>query len=257
MKRFVKLTGIAALILVFSIPAMGFAGGTARLIPIGKVSLLQNGRATQQIAAEMPLPQGVLMLCNGQCLIRAKGMQLAAGNKAVFGVAEGADNWEVTVKSGRVDFALRPDAKLVTFNTPHDTLRLEEVIVSAATNKMLRGSVMVTKAKTVFSVREGTVRVSTENGTQIVEAGKSIRLAQVQLSPAADKNKKKKPAGAYVPASSGSAAGGTTFLGMSTPATVAVGAGVAAIAVGAGAAANSGGGGGNKEESPSTPGNLQ
>ena len=256
MKRFISYMGIAALILVFSVPTMGFAGGSARLIPIGKVSLLQNGRATQQIGAEMPLPEGVLMLCNGQCLIRAKGMQLAAGDKAVFGVAEGAENWDVTVKSGRVDFTLRPDAKLVSFYTPQDTLRLEEVIVSAATNKMLRGSVIVTKGKTVFSVQEGTVRVSTEKGTQIVEAGKSIRLAQVQLSPAADKNKKKKAAGAYMAGSGSGAAAGGTILGLSTPAAVMTGAGVVAIGVGAGVAANSGGGG-NKEESPSTPGNLQ
>jgi hypothetical protein len=158
-------------------PVLSWAGSGARVIPQGKVSILEEGKEATQFQSEMPLPEGTLMLCNGNCLVQTQNLQLVAQDKAVFALAEGQARWDLTVKSGQVDFAARPDAKPISFHTPHDTIPVERAIVPASGTAMVRGSIKVSATESVLSVQEGTLQVMSPDGTVLVQPGQGLRLA--------------------------------------------------------------------------------
>jgi hypothetical protein len=178
------LVAILATLLVFH-PVLSWAGSGARVIPQGKVSLLENGKEATQFQSEIPLPEGSLMLCNGNCLVQTSSLQLVAQDRSVFALAEGKARWDLTVKFGQVDFVMRPDANPISFHTPHDLIQTERAIVPASSTGMIRGYITVTESESVLALQEGTLQVMSPDGTVLVEPGQGIRLAQAQVAPAA------------------------------------------------------------------------
>lgn len=166
---------LAALLIVQ--PVFSWAGTGARVIPQGKVSLLEEGKEVSQFQSELPLPEGTLMLCNGSCLVQTQSLQLVAQDRAVFALAEGKARWDLTVKSGQVDFSMRPDAKPVSFHTPHDTMAAERAIMPAGSTARVRGSVRVTERESLLSIQEGALQVMSPDGTMLVQPGQALRLA--------------------------------------------------------------------------------
>jgi hypothetical protein len=158
-------------------PMISWAGQGARVIPQGKVSLLADGKEINQFQSEMPLSEGSMMLCNGRCLVQTPNVQLLAQDQAVFALAEGKAHWDLTVKSGQVDFAMRADAKPISFHTPLDTIQTERAVVPASTTGMVRGSIKVTEKEAVMDIQEGALQVMAPDGTQLVQPGQAVRLA--------------------------------------------------------------------------------
>jgi hypothetical protein len=216
-----------AMCLVFQ-PVLSWAGSGARVIPTGNVSLLSDGKEVNQFQSEMPLPEASLMLCDGSCLVQLTGIQLVAQDKAVFALTEGKERWDLSVNTGQVHFAMRAEAKPVSFHTPHDTLQTEQALVPANSTGMVRGSISVSELESVLAIEEGALQVIGADGTMLLQPGQTICLAQAQMTPQQkeEQGKKKGAAGAADAAGSGSGA--------------AVGAAGVAGA-GAGAAAASGG----------------
>ena len=196
-------------------------GDRARVIPQGKVSLLEEGKEATQFQSELPLPEGTLMLCNGNCLVQTQNLQLVAQDRAIFALAEGKARWDLTVKSGQVDFAMRADAKPISFHTPLDTIQMEQAIVPVSGAAMVRGSIKVGEAESVLSVQEGSLQVMGPDGTVLVQPGYGVRLAQTQSQP----QSKDKKAGAVPPASG---AGEATYGGLTAPQWGLIALGVAA-----------------------------
>lgn len=224
---------ILAALMVFQ-PMLSWAGSGARVIPQGKISLLEEGKEATQFQSELPLPEGTLMLCNGNCLVQTQNLQLVAQDRAVFALAEGKARWDLTVKSGQVDFATRADAKPISFHTPFDTIQVEQAIVPASSAAMVRGSIKVSDTESVLSVREGTLQVMGPDGTVLVQPGQGIRLAAA-------------------PATTGATAGiagkgETTYAGLTATTWALIGLGVAA-AIAIPVALSSGGG----DEGPVSP----
>ena len=168
-------------------PVFSWAGTGARVIPQGKVSILEEGKEATQFQSELPLPEGTLMLCNGNCLVQTQSLQLVAQDQAVFALAEGKAQWDLTVKSGQVDFAMRPDGKPISFHTPLDTIQMERAIMPASGTGMVRGSVVVSKTDSNLVVREGTLQVMGPDGTMLVQPGQAIRLVAAGSSAAGTK----------------------------------------------------------------------
>jgi mannose-6-phosphate isomerase-like protein (cupin superfamily) len=234
---------LLAICLVFQ-PVLSWAGPGARVIPTGKVSLLSEGREVNQFQSEMPLPEGSLMLCNGSCLVQMPGIQLVAQDKAVFALTEDKDRWDLSVKSGQVHFAMRADAKPVSFHTPHDSLQTAQAIIPAGSGGVVRGSISVTQAESVLAIEEGTLQVMSADGTMLVQPGQTIRLAQAQMTPQQKEEQDKKKAGAAAAgagavgagaAVAGAGAGGATIAGVGgavVAGTVVTGIAVTAAAVG-------------------------
>lgn len=168
-------------------PVFSWAGTGARVIPQGKVSILEEGKEVTQFQSELPLPEGTMMLCNGNCVVQTQSLQLVAQDQAVFALAEGKARWDLTVKSGQVDFAMRPDGKPISFHTPVDTIQMERAIMPASGTGMVRGSVVVTKTDSNLVIREGTLQVMGPDGTMLVQPGQAIRLVAAGTSTAGAK----------------------------------------------------------------------
>lgn len=225
-----KVFVVVLVALLVAQPTLALSATPVRLIPSGNVSLLADGKEVRQLNSEMPLPQGTLMACNGNCLVQTQSLQLVAQDKAVFGMAESAERWDLTIKSGHVDFALTGQAKPVAFHTPHDLIQTQQVIVPANNGGLVRGYVAVAESGTEFRVLEGSVQVASSNGTQMVQAGNSITLAQAQVTGTAKQGKVAAGAGAAALATGGALAGTTG--GISTASMVAAGVAAAGIATG-------------------------
>lgn len=210
------LVAILAMVFVFQ-PVLSVAGSGARVIPEGRVSLLEGGGEASQFHSELPLPEGTLMLCNGNCVVQTPALQLMARDQAIFALTEGKGRWDLTVKTGQIDFAVRPDAKPISFHTPHDTLQTDGAIVSASGAAMVRGSLSVTESESILTMYEGTLQVMSADGAVLVEPGQGLRLAQATPKTAA-----------AIPAAKAGAGAGT--IGGYTAATVAgVAVGIATI----------------------------
>lgn len=251
-----KISEFLAIVLVAALvaqPMVAMAGSPNRLVPTGNVSVLANGKEVNRFKSEMPLPEGLLMACSGSCLVQTQGLQLVAQDQAVFALTDGEKNYDMTVKSGRVDFAIRAEAKPVAFHTPQDLIRAEQAIVPAGTNGLVRGYVTVSDTGTELNVQEGALQVVSQNGTQTVKPGQPmIILAQAQMNGEKDK-KDKKAAGAVVAGggAAGAAAGGG---GLSTTAMVIGGVMAAGIAGGVAAAAATTGDEGGHHQIDVSPG---
>lgn len=204
----------------------------ARLIPDGTVELIADGKTVNKFQSEVPLPDGLLMVAEGNCVVQTGGIQLMARDKSIFALSEGAQQWDLTVKQGHVDFALRANAKPVTFTTPHKIIDSQQAIVPASGNGLVRGYVEVTEKETQFIVTQGSPRAVSSSAPQAIQQGQGITLAQATGG-----------MGGNPPGGSG----GNTGV-ISTEALV-VGGGVSAgIITGIAIAASQGGG--SKEESP-------
>lgn len=261
MKTISKMVVSVLVVLLVAQPMLAMASSPAQLIPTGKVSVLSEGKEVKQFKAEMPLPQGVMMLCSGSCLVQAQSLQLVARDKAVFGLTEARESWNLIIKSGRVDFAFHPDSKPVAFHTPGDLLQVEKVIVPAGISGVARGYVSVIEQGAQLTMLEGALQVTGSQGSQLVQPGHTIVLAQANLPPAPeaqDKSSDQDKAGGAVGgagaegaavggagaegAAAGGAVAGGTLGGISTT-TMVIGGVVGLAAVGGGVAAAKGHGG--------------
>lgn len=226
MKRISKMCIVSLAALFVAQPMLATAGSSARLIPAGSVRVMDNGKEVNNFKSEMPMPQGLTMAVNGKCIVQSQSLQLVAQDQAVFALNEAESRYDLTIKSGRVDFAMRPEAKPVSFHTPHDLIQSEQAIVPAGNAGLVRGFVTVSEEKTELSIQEGALQVMSSDGTQLVQPGHSIVLAQARLgstTPATGGKGTVKPA-----LTAGSSGGALTTKGM-----VMGGAGVLSI-IGAG-----------------------
>lgn len=215
MKRISRTLVLVLAMLMVLQPVLSLAGTGARVIPQGKISILEEGKEVTQFQSELPLPEGTMMLCDGSCVVQTQNLQLVAQDRAVFALAEGKGRWDLTVKSGQVDFAMRPDAKPVSFHTPLDTIQTERAIVPASSGSKVRGSIKVSETESVMSVQEGALQVMSPDGTKLVQPGQGIRLAAA-------------PATTGATASVAGAGGAPLYAGLTATTWTLIGVGVAA-----------------------------
>lgn len=243
MQRICKFLVIVLVSVLVLQPVLSLAGSSARLIPTGKAALMKDGKETSQFQSEMPLPEGQLISCKGNCLVQAENFQLVAHDKAVFAAAETGKQWELTVNEGTVEFAVGSPDKLLAFHTPDDIIRVEKIV--SANKGPVRGYVSVTENGTEIKVQEGAIQLAGRNGSQMVEAGHSMIIAR------SEGNNAGKVVAAGAAAGAGGAAAAATGGGAAGVSGAALGAmGVVAAGVAAGIAV-SGNGGGNQDVSPS------
>jgi hypothetical protein len=204
-------------------PILAGSATAARLIPTENGSLVIDGKEISPFKSEMPLPEGKLITCKGSCLVQARNVQLVPQDQSVFAVAETSGRHNLTVQSGRVDFAIGPESRGLTFNVPGQTLQAEKSVASATDGGVVRGYVSVTEKGAEIVVQEGALQVATAEGSQVIEPNRPLVMAM-------DKNGKVVAAGT---AAAGLAAGGAGMAGASGGGGVSAGAAVAGGAVAA------------------------
>jgi hypothetical protein len=241
MKMVCKCVSVLFVSLLIAQPVFVHAGAPVRLIPSGNVSVLSDGKEVNTFQSEVPMPQGSLLLCNGTCLVQTQNLQLVAQDKAVFALADGKDGWDLTIKSGRIDFAMPAKAKPISFHTPQDVFKADRVVMPAETEVVARGHVSVTDAGTELAMESGSVQVASADGTQVIQAGQQVLLAKAGI----DRKKEATVAAAAGVAGAGAAAGGGL---LSSSGAAAGGAAVSTAAAGAKVAAGTKVAGGSKQK---------
>ncbi len=183
MKRRNELVVLVVAALFIVQPVLTMAASPVRVIPAGKVSVLSDGKEVSQFKSEMPLPQGSMMACDGKCLVQTQGLQLVARDKAVFALSETQSRWDLAVKTGEIDFAIGVNAKQIAFHTAHDLIQVQEAIIPASSEGLVRGTIVVTESQTRMTVTQGALRVVGHDGEQLVQSGQIFTLAQHELAP--------------------------------------------------------------------------
>ncbi|MDZ7761854.1 MAG: hypothetical protein U5L00_16570 [Desulfovermiculus sp.] len=164
-------------------PLAAWAGpGSARIIPQGSLGLLEGDTEVQTIQSEIPAPDGQLFMCHGECLVQTQGLQFVAQDEAVFAVTDTQKGIELNVQKGKVDFAIKPDARSVSIVTAHDVIQIQETVFTASTQSVVSGSVVVTDTGSTLDVYQGGLRVLANGQPYSVQSGKSLQLAQAEVA---------------------------------------------------------------------------
>lgn len=246
MRRFCAMLTLLSVAALAPQPILAGAASSARMIPAGAVTVLKDGKPVSRFRSEMPLSEGSLLITSGNCVVQSQALQLLAYDKALFGLKQGNSQTDLTVKMGRVDFALRQNVKSISFHTPAETIRASITSGSLGADGLVRGSIVVSDKGTELSVQQGSLKVASSKGAHLAEPGKSLVLAQSKVTPEDE--------AMAAAAIGGTAAGGATAAAGSTAgasglSTGAAAAGVAGIAAGAAAS----GSGGSTSGNPGAP----
>ncbi len=212
-------------------PILAGSATAARLIPTESASLIIDGQEMSPFKSEMALPEGKLITCRGTCLVQARNMQLVPRDQSIFALSETSEHYELTVRSGRIDFAVGRDSKGLTFHVPNQTIQSEKTILSAAESGLVRGYVTATDQGAEIVVQEGALQVATAEGARTIGPNQPLVMTT-------DENGKTVLAGS---AAAGMAAGGAGLAGASgggaSAGAATAGGAATAVAGGAGAAA--------------------
>lgn len=168
------LLATAAFWLLQSAPVQ--AENSSRLIPFGKVSIIEDGKEATRHHSEVPLPEGATMLCSGSCVVQSRGLQLTVRDKTLFSANETANGWNITVHEGKIDFGLGAAARPVTLHTPQDAVAIHRVGAMGAGASVVRGSAEVSGEGTMLAVARGALNVTAGSGERTLEAGESMFL---------------------------------------------------------------------------------
>lgn len=180
MKSFlVKSTVVLSAIL--AIASSGVAGTKGRIIPDGSVSLEKNGTVAK-FSEQTVLDENALIACDGNCMVKLQGISLVALDQSKFAVKESSDLLNLYVEQGRVNFVVSDTTQTFAFYTPdHRFVKTEGFIAPASTDKSVKGYINTSDKSVEIGMERGSMIVQTENGSQTVNAGQSILLAQADV----------------------------------------------------------------------------
>jgi hypothetical protein len=157
---------------------------SVRVIPVkGSVTVIENGRETV-FKSEIPLPEGAVMVCRGECLVNGPGYRLTARDGARFSVklntgrdrdAASANLAAMTVEEGNISVTLAPNTRIIVIGADGQAVALTSgaqtstFVVSAAGGVLniaaVEGSLLVvntvTGATATLTPASGTIAAAT------------------------------------------------------------------------------------------------
>jgi hypothetical protein len=89
-------------IVSFTFASVGFSAGvnSARIIPDGRVLIIEKGKIVGEFSKEVPLPKGALLKCEAQCAVKMTDAYMVAEPGTVFSVSPMAESNELMVQEG-------------------------------------------------------------------------------------------------------------------------------------------------------------
>ena len=167
---------VVIVIASFAFASVGFSASvnSARIIPNGRVSIIENGKVVGEFSKEAPLPEGSLLKCEAECAVKMNDAYLVAEPDTVFSVSPMANSNELLVQEGTVYFSVTESSRPIQFNTPGGVVTTRE---TSLTGSELKGYVRVSGNETEIGVIEGgTMRVETTSGEMAIVPGKQITI---------------------------------------------------------------------------------
>jgi hypothetical protein len=173
------LSKMMIVFLIFSFATIGFSthANAARIIPTGKVSIIQNGKIIGEFSKEIPLPEGSQLLCEGRCTVLLDDLHVVAEPDTLFSVKPMPAGNELAVEEGTAYFSVRETSGPLEFKSPAGNASMREVSVSG---RELKGYVRVSVSKTEIGVIDGgSMTVKTSSGEMAITPGKQVTIARV------------------------------------------------------------------------------
>ena len=260
-----KLMAIG-LSLALAIPVFSSELKSARIYPMGKITIYDGDQRVGEFSKEAPLPEGFLIAADGKCGVKMEHIYLVAEDRSLFSVATSANLRKLLVKEGTVYFAISKMSHPLSFITPSGSVAVLDILLNAATvSSPLKGYVSVKQNRSeVGIIKGGSMIVSTQQVEMMIESGQRIILAQAdmdvgapaELEPSDEEEGKAEEAVKEEEAAIGKKAGmskNTKIVLGAVGGAVVIG-GIGALAAGGGGGSGgSGGDGGDDSASPSSP----
>ena len=187
----------------------------------GNISVYQGGQLVERLTGQNPVTDESLLVCNGKCLVKTKGVSLIGVEGTRLAIKNDKDIFNLLVNKGRVDFVITGSVSKIAFYTPQSEYTIADIMLNASTHQPVRGYMNVSDdGRAEIGVTEGRMVFSTADGAKTVGNNDKIILAMADVGPG------EKAGGALL---GGEAAGAAGF---STATLVGGGVVVAAVAVG-------------------------
>ncbi|MCL7488979.1 MAG: hypothetical protein M8357_12495 [Desulfobulbaceae bacterium] len=170
---------LTTLLLIF---VMGnvHAATKGRIMTDGKVSMYQNGKMVNSFTNQGPIDENSLIACDGNCLVKIKGISLMANDQSRFAVKELAGSTNLYLENGKISFAISDTSKQFSFFTADGYYITSEGFISpASTNNSVKGYMQATDRGTEIGMDQGTMVIQTDEGIREVKSGQAILLAQL------------------------------------------------------------------------------
>ena len=225
-------------LLSLALTTAGFAanGGTARIIPSGKVLMIKDGQVVGEFSNEAPLPEGVLLKCEGKCSVKLDDVYLVVEKDTVFSLQPTADRYELYIQEGTVYYSMSESARPLYLKTPAGDATTGDLALSEPS---LRGYVRASENKTEIGViGGGTMMIQTASGEMAITPGKQVTIAAL---------------GSETPGAVATDPGGLTRnqkIAIGAGAAALLAAGGIALASSSGGGSSGGGGGGGSPAAP-------
>ena len=166
-----------------SMAAAGFAADvdSSRIIPKGKVYVLENGKVVGEFSREMPLPEDSVLKCQGECSIKLDDVYMVAEPETEFSIKSTPNGHVLEIREGTIYYSLNEGSRPLTFNTPVGNATTIDV---SLTDKELKGYGHVSGNKSELGViRGGSITLQTESGDFVVESGKKVTMTMTYAGP--------------------------------------------------------------------------
>jgi hypothetical protein len=173
------LSKMMIVFLIFSFATIGFSthANAARIIPSGKVSIIQNGKIIGEFSKEIPLPEGSHLLCEAKCTVIMDDLHVVVEPDTLFSVKPKPAGNELAVERGTAYFSVRETSRPLEFKSPAGNASMREVSVSGSE---LQGYVRATTTKTEIGVIDGgSMTVMTSSGEKAITPGKQVTIALI------------------------------------------------------------------------------
>ena len=154
---------------------------SARLIPSDVVFGYENNQKIAEFKNEVPFPEEMLLKSQGDSGIKMDNILLVAEDKSEFSITTESDCRYITVKSGKVHFAISDLPKTLAFVTPQGIVTSKQLIVNASNRSMVQGTVSVDKnaKSSEYSVYQGgSLLLATSDGDRLINSQQQLLLAQ-------------------------------------------------------------------------------
>ena len=140
--------------------AFANAGSAARIVPTGKVSIIERGNVIGEFNQEALLPEGFLLRCEAKCAVQLDDVNMEIEPKTAFSVSPMKNHHDLKVQQGTVYYSLNQSSRPLHFDTPVEKATIGNIYV---TSGKLKGYVRAVKDVTEIGVLGG--------GTMVLEVG--------------------------------------------------------------------------------------
>ena len=156
----IKISLVVQVILVFIIFAFSNSGFAARIVPLGKVSIIKDGIVIGEFNQEALLPEGFLLRCEDKCVIQLDDVSMEVEPKTTFSVSPMKNHHNLMVQQGTVYYSLQQSARPLHLDTPIEKATIDNLYANSG---KLKGYVRAVQDATEIGVLGG--------GTMMLEIG--------------------------------------------------------------------------------------